>query len=283
MTEAIFDDAVRDALAKLGGKGSATAVANQMGWPKSGKRWDSLKQALERLHSTGQLAFQGRNYLLVEAKPPPPPVEARPPDHADQRIIEAFGLLKRSRTYPAVASEILGKITAPKPSVRQFGPVLAEMAKQGILMVCKRGRSIAYILAGDDPRYSATPDEDLKFQLLAEIEELRAQIVELRAQTAAGQPAETPAAHGLDESVCAAIQRLAKKARRRTVQLWQLREALAQIPMAELDQALLRLGFSWKVELQPVQDSTKLSEQQKDALLSLPDGTKVVAVAIGPE
>lgn len=286
MADAISDDSIRVALVQLGGRGSVSSLARHMGFSTRSKKGDALRQALQRLLEGHELTYAGGTYLLPTAQAPTlPRVDAGAPlpQELDRQVIACLVALKRARMYPAVPSEILQGIEAPKPGIRQFGPLLAEMAKQGILAASKRRRSTAYLLAGDDPRYAAKPDDKLKFELLAEIEALRAEALELTAHVTATKPAETPAVRGHDESIFAAIERLAKKTRRRTVQLWQLREALSAVPTAELDRALVRLGSTWKLELQPVQDSTKLSDQQKNALLTLPDGTAVVAVAMGSD
>ncbi|MBM3298747.1 MAG: hypothetical protein FJY85_02190, partial [Deltaproteobacteria bacterium] len=76
------------------------------------------------------------------------------------------------------------------------------------------------------------------------------------------------------------VERIAQRSGRRTVELWELRRELAEIPRKALDEALQALGRSRVLELKPVQDATRLTTLQREGILTLNDGVQVLSVAL---
>ncbi len=204
-----------------------------------------------------------------------------------ESIIEALVGLKKSRKYPALPGEILTALSFPKAKAEALKEYLRSLGKDGILIPSKKSRYRAYMLAGEDPRYSSKPDNALKFELLAEIDRLKGDILEMQASLIPPEAGSDKARRkrtddtgGLEEQVLRRIAALSRTRNRRTLDLWEVRRALPDLGPETLDTVLERLGTSWRIELQLVQDSTKLSAEEKAALLRLPDGTLVGAVAI---
>jgi hypothetical protein len=138
------------------------------------------------------------------------------------------------------------------------------------------------MLAGEDPRYARTLDNTLKFELLGEIDQLKGQLLEMGVSlTRPGteQP-KIDDTRALEEEVLRTITSLSRNKKRRTLDLWEVRIALPDVPRETLDPVLESLGSSWRIELQVVQDSTKLSPHEKGALLRLSDGTLIAAVGV---
>jgi hypothetical protein len=194
-----------------------------------------------------------------------------------ESIIEALAGLKKKRKYPALPGEILTALSFPKAKAEALKEYLKGLGKDGILIPSRKSRYRAYMLAGEDPRYSSKPDNALKFELLTEIDHLKGKILEMQASPI---PQRTDDTGGLEEQVLRRIAGLSRTRNRRTLDLWEVRRELPDLPPETLDTVLERLGTSWRIELQLVQDSTKLSAEEKAALLRLPDGTLVGAVAI---
>jgi hypothetical protein len=204
-----------------------------------------------------------------------------------EKIIEALAGLKKRRKYPGLPGEILTALSLPKSRIQALKDYLKRLGKDGILMPSRKGRFVGYMLAGEDPRYSTRPDIALKFELLTEIERLRGELLEMRANLippgASADKSRPSAAHdsgGLEEQVFQTIATLSRSRNRRTLDLWEVRRALPDLPSDVLDAVLETLGSSWRIELQLVQDSTKLSAQERNALLRLADGSVVGAVAV---
>ncbi len=272
MKQAISTESIKEALSLLGGTGSASCIAAKLGSPKTGHRFQALKEELNRLVHSGAIFPSNKKYSL------------EPPPRWEDKIIEALGNLKRQRKYPALPGEIQAAIGTRKISDTTIKKVLGLMGKDGLLVFCQKGRYRAYLLGGEDLRYGKKPDEKMKFELLFEIEALKTRVLEALAQLSELAPDLEANAPPIDDNgVLLAIRNLAKRRSRRTVELWEIREALASLSNDQMDTSLTRLGTSWKVELQPVQDFTRLSPRQKDSLLRLSDGTMIVAVAVTEE
>ncbi len=209
---------------------------------------------------------------------------------SEEKIIASLASLKAKRKYPAYPGEILTALRRPKNVLEKLKRVLRSMGQNGTLIPSRRGKFRAYMLAGEDVRYSRNPDEKLKFELLAEIEILKAQLLQVAAEAKESSEvvravaAEAAGASGedlesLDRRVFETIRRIARHRTSRCVHIREIREVLSDIPGSELDQSLERLGTSWKLELQPVQDATKLTEKQRKTALRVSDGTMVCTVA----
>jgi hypothetical protein len=270
----IDEAAVMKALKSAGGTAYYSALARKMGLPTSGPKWKCLRDELGRLLDAGTLYLRGNRVSL------------EPPLDIDERIIEALGALKDQRKYPALPGEIATKIALPKSRLQELKKTLSVMAKTGVLTAAKRGRYGAYMLGGDDPRYAKKPDNKLKFELLEEIEELRARVAEMQSSADLMEVTEADAIEQMpkdlskvEEALLREIRMLSRKLGKRTLDLWEIREGFAKIPQHILNQILERLGSAWKIELQPVHDAGRLNEKQKAALLKLSDGTLIGAIA----
>jgi hypothetical protein len=209
-----------------------------------------------------------------------------------ERIIEALVKRKKLRKYPALPGQICTAAEFPSAEIDALKKYLKDLGKGGILMSSRAGRFRAYMLAGEDSRY-ATKIADLgklKFELLGEIEDLKAQLLEVLARGHAEQPAQVLVKRikvgevaGLEDQVLQAIAELARKRNTRTLNVWDVRKVFPNLPRETLDSTLEHLGSSWRVELQLVQDSTKLSDEERSALLRLTDGSLVGAVAVAAD
>jgi hypothetical protein len=205
-----------------------------------------------------------------------------------EKVIEALVGLKKKRKYPALPGQIRTALSFPESKTERLKKYLRSLGKAGVVMPAKKGRYVAYMLAGEDPRYSGKMDEALKFELLAEIERLKGEILEIQAGPARPEPSHEKKVQAraaitpqeLEEEVLRRIAALSRSRNRRTVDLWEVRRALEEIPSETLDKVLEKLGASWRLELQPVQDSTRLSAEEKATLLKLADGTLIGALAI---
>ena len=214
----------------------------------------------------------------------------KPAPFEAEKIIEALAGLKKKRKYPALPGQILNSLSLPESKTEGLKKYLRNLGKAGVVMSSKKGRYVAYLLAGEDPRYSVKMDEALKFELLAEIERLKGEILEIHARPAEPELIDekkllkkatiTPR---LEEEVLRRIVVLSRSRNRRTVDVWEVRRALAEIPGETQDKLLEKLGASWRIELQPVQDSTKLSDEEKATLLKLADGTLIGALAVSSD
>lgn len=207
-----------------------------------------------------------------------------------EQIIDALVILKEKRKYPALPGEIISALPVPKSRVEALKKYLQTLGKEEVLVPSKKGRYRAYMLAGEDPRYSRKLDNALKFELLAEIDQLKGRILEIQARAGTPESADLgdtrfQAANleGLEEEVLRRIAALSRSRNRRTVDLWEVRRTLRDIPPQTLDAVLESLGSSWRIELQLVQDGTKLSPDEKAALLRLSDGKLVAAVAVASD
>jgi hypothetical protein len=209
--------------------------------------------------------------------------------YREEHIIQALSQLKKQRKYPAFPKNVLDVLKRPENEKKRLGDFLQGMAAKGIIRSARRGkhRGGAYMLAGDDPRYTKTPNAKLKFELLAEIEDLKAKLLESRA---AGSVISEKAPHAdarrdvdVEKRILETIRRLSKAHKRRAVDVSDIRRELKGMPASSLEAALEKLGGEWKIELQPVQDITKLSEGQKQGLLILSDGTRIGAIAIATD
>lgn len=277
----ITADAVKSALCAAGGSESATGIAKNLSISNKGAGWECLKERLEYLASEGVIFKQGRKYASGAPTAPAEKADAS----RDAEVIRIVGELKKAKKYPSLPREIGSRLSAPKITAQKLQRILRQMELDGALTLAKKGRSKAYILAGDDPRYACKLDEDLKFELLTEIEELKARILETHAamiHDVASAPGAKPVSSlpaNLEALVLDAIASIARRNTRPAVDLWELRESLPSVPSQELDEALEALGRDWKLELRPVQDLTRLSSRQRESLLRLKDGTMVVSVA----
>jgi len=205
------------------------------------------------------------------------------------KVIEALVRLKKLRKYPALPGEIGTALSVSKSRSEKLKEYLKRLGKEGILMASRKGRYGAYMLAGEDPRYAAKAENALKFELLGEIEELKARLLEFQATAHMPEPpreieqVKADEYSGLEEGVLQTIKELSRSKNRRTLDLWEVRKALPKVPRETLDLTLERLGSAWLLELQLVQDSTKLSDEERSALLRLTDGSLVGAVAIAAD
>lgn len=213
-----------------------------------------------------------------------------------EKIIEALIDLKRRRKYPALPGEVCTALSLPKSQTAGLKEYLLGLGKEGIVTPSWRtasGRRYrAYMLAGEDTRYATRRGDlfKLKFELLGEIEGLKGQILELEANAQAdqvtdgvGRQEEEREPESLDEIVLRKIAALSRDRNSRTLTLWEVRSVFSGLDPAKLDESLERLGSSWRLELQPVQDSTKMSPEEKGALLRLSDGTLVAALAVASD
>jgi hypothetical protein len=268
-------DAVKSALAASGGSGSASGIAKNLSISNKGAGWECLKERLENLVSEGVIFKQGAKYVLGALTAPPEAADTS--RHAE--VIRIVGELKKAKKYPSLPREIGAKLSAPKITAQKLLRILRQMELDGALIPAKKGKAKAYMLAGDDPRYARKLDEDLRFELLSEIEELKARILETNADIIPGAHPSPSLPANLEGLVLDAIASIARRNNRPAVDLWELREGLPSVPSGELDRTLEALGRDWKLELRPVQDLTRLSSRQRESLLRLKDGTMVVSVA----
>jgi hypothetical protein len=213
------------------------------------------------------------------------------------KIIKALSGLKKKRKYPAWPEEISStlssrksKIGSPEAILKSLTTYLKGLSSDGVLMPSRKERRLAYIIAGDDTRYSRKLDDTLKFELLAEIERLKGQLLEMQATLTVSEPTDATrgrtraeVAQELEEEVFRRIAVHSRNRNRRTIDIWEVRRVLPEVPPETLDKVLEDLGTSWRIELQPVQDSTKLSAEEKGTLLKLADGTLIGALAIASD
>lgn len=295
----ISEESAKEALAQLGGKGTFTEIAKRLHEPVRGPKAEPLKQALKKLVSEQKVLLKGRAYTLNQdsielpdlgTQAPPAPPQALESD--TDRIIESVEKLKKDLKYPASPKEIAG--SAGYEFNSRFRSLLDGLVESGALQAHKSGRVTKYLFAGDDPRYARKADEQLKFELLEEIRNLRCRIellpAEFAAKTRPTAPrritAESPRERIPDaivERILPAIERISKRKKRRTVLICDLRAELKDLDSSVLEAALEKLGHDLKIELQLLQDGTRLNQKLREGLLRLSDGRLIAAVALSEE
>lgn len=275
----ISAESVMAALTEIAGPASIPKIAKELDIGSGKAQLECLQHQLSALLETGSIRKTTRGYT------PAPAIKRG-------MIIDVLAALKQAHTYPASLEQVFKPLRLARSDLPAVKAIVGQMVADEVLLLVPKDKTRAYMLAGDDMRYAAKADARLKFELLEEIETLKGQILELQARGLSASSGETAAPTissdsnddpVTDQTVLAAIRRIAKHNRRRSVDLWRLREALADIPRDQTDRSLERMGTAWRIELQPVQDSTTLSPRQKDAVLKLSDGTMIVSVAADPE
>ncbi len=295
----ISEESAKEALAQLGGKGTFTEIARRLQQPVRGPRTEPLKHTLKKLVAEQKVLLKGSTYALrqdsselshLPSKVTPEVLQAV--ESGADRIIESIDKLKKDLKYPAAPREIAESAGYEFNSL--FTSLLAGLVEGEALQTHKSGRVTKYLFAADDSRYALKATEQLKFELLEEIRNLRCRIELLPTEfaekmkmtvpekTAVERHAE-PIPDGMVERILQAIRKISKKKKRRTVLICDLRSELKDLDSKTFEAALEALGNDLRIELHLLQDGTRLNPKLRQGLLPLSDGRLIASAALSEE